>query len=276
MRRSFISAAACAALLLAMAGPAAAAPELVAPGKLTVAYRTDDKPVSFIQNSQPSGLYVDLETAISARLGLPAVFISTSFAAMLPAVRNHEYDTAAFGVLVTPARAAVVNFTTPIGYSQAQLITLKSAPIAEVDDAKGKVIAVTIGSALIPVLAKIAPGVTVKTFPNIAASANALLAGQVDGLFTGQETTAQLLQRHPEFIASQTVTSGEIAFPVAKDNLALLAALNKAIAGVMQDGTFIKIYAKWTAPSMTIPDQLYQDYPGMPHLNRAAAAGVAP
>lgn len=273
MRLLFISASASLALLLGGTPQAAhaAGPQLTTPGKLTVAYRTDDKPVSFIQGGQPSGLYVDLENALGAQLGLPVEFISTSFAAMLPAVRNHEYDTAAFGVLVTPERQAAVNFTTPIGYSQAELISLKTSPIAKVNGATGKTIAVTIGSALIPVLKQIAPGVSVKTFPNIAASANALLAGQVDGLFTGQETTGQLLAKHPEFVASQNVTSGEIAFPVAKDNPQLLAALNSAIATIMKNGTFTKIFAKWTTAPMTIPDQLYQDYPGMPKLNRAAA-----
>jgi polar amino acid transport system substrate-binding protein len=259
------------ALTLSLGAAAASDMTLVTPGQLTVAYRTDDKPVSFIQDGVPSGLYVDFENALGARLHLKVSFISTSFAAMLPAVRNHQYDTAAFGVLVTPERQAVVDFTTPIGYSQAELISLKTAPIAKVNGAEGKTIAVTVGSALIPVLKQIAPGVSVKTFPNIASSANALLAGQVDGLFTGQETTAQLLAKHPEFVASQTVTSGEIAFPVAKDNPQLLKALNGAIAAVMQDGTFNKIFAKWSDASMTIPDQLYQNYPGMPHLNRSAA-----
>ncbi|MDR3521258.1 MAG: ABC transporter substrate-binding protein [Acidocella sp.] len=273
MRSMLISACAGLTLWLGLSpSPAAASGmTLVTPGQLTVAYRTDDKPVSFIQDGVPSGLYVDFENAIGARLHLKVTFISTSFAAMLPAVRNHQYDTAAFGVLVTPERQAVVDFTTPVGYSQAELISLKTAPIAKVNGAEGKTIAVTVGSALIPVLKQIAPGVTVKTFPNIASSANALLAGQVDGLFTGQETTAQLLAKHPEFATSQTVTSGEIAFPVAKDNPQLLKAVNGAIAGIMKDGTFTKIFAKWSDPSMTLPDQLYQDYPGMPHLNRSAA-----
>ena len=249
----------------------AAGMELATPGKLTIAYRTDDKPVSFIHNGAPSGFFVDLENAIAARLGLKTVFISTAFAAMVPAVRNHQYDSAAFGVLVTPARRAVVNFTTPVGYSLADLVSLKSAPIERVEGAKGKTVAITIGSALIPLLQRIAPSVTVKTFPNLAASSNALAAGQVDGLFTGQEATKQLLDRHPEFFASQGINSGEIAMPVAKDNPQLLKALNGALAEIMKNGTFTQLFAKWMPSSVTIPNELYQDYPGMPHLKRALA-----
>ncbi|MBV1703010.1 MAG: ABC transporter substrate-binding protein [Hyphomicrobiales bacterium] len=273
MRLWTVSASAILACLIGFnSGTAAAAGmELVTPGHLTMAYRTDDKPVSFIQNGAPSGFFVDLENAIAARLGLKAVFISTTFAAMVPAVRNHQYDSAAFGVLVTPARRAVVNFTTPVGYSLADLVSLRSAPIERVEGAQGKTVAITVGSALIPLLQKIAPTVTVKTFPNLAASANALAAGQVDGLFTGQEATKQLLDRHPEFVASQGVSSGEIAMPVAKDNPELLKAVNGALAEIMKNGTFTKLFAKWMPPSVIFPDELYQDYPGMPHFKRVSA-----
>ena len=64
----------------------------------------------------------------------------------------------------------------------------KNAPIATVESAAGKTVAVTTGSALIPLLQKIAPQVSIKEFPNIASSTNALIAGQVDGLFTGNAT----------------------------------------------------------------------------------------
>ena len=120
---------------------------------------------------------------------------------MVPAVQNHQYDTAAFGVLVTPEREAVVDFTTPIGYGQAQLVSRKNAPLETIERADGKTVAVTTGSALIPLLQKIAPKVTIKEFPNIASSTNALLAGQVDGLFTGNATAAHLVELHPELTA---------------------------------------------------------------------------
>jgi polar amino acid transport system substrate-binding protein len=234
------------------------------PGELRVAYRTDDKPVSFLQDGKPTGFLIDLENAIARRLGLKVTYVSTTFAAMVPAVQNHQYDTAAFGVLVTPERQAVVDFTTPVGYGQAQLVSRKDAPLEKIEGAGGKTVAVTRGSALIPVLQKIAPQVTIKEFPNIASSANALLARQVDGLFTGNATATRLVKQHPEFTASQTVESGVNAMPVAKDRPQLLAAIDKALASVMEDGTYTRLFVKWNPPTVTIPDRLFSDYPGMP------------
>lgn len=239
--------------------------DTLSPGVLRVAYRADDKPMSFLQDGKPAGMLVDLMTAVGQRMGLKVQFVSTSFAAMLPSVRNHQYDSAAFGVLVTPPRRKVVDFTTAIGYGQARLVSRASAPLATVQGASGKTIAVTIGSALIPQLAHMAPHVVIREFPNIAASVDALLAGQVDGLFTGEAAAAHVIAQHPGLVGSQSVESDMNAFPVAKDRPALLAAMNRALAEVMRDGTYTRLFVRWNPPSVPIPARMYVDYPGMPH-----------
>lgn len=237
----------------------------VQPDQLTIAYRTDDKPVSFIVDGKPTGFLIDLENAIAAKLHSKVVFIATDFASMLPGVRNQRYDSAAFDVLVTPEREKVVSFTMAVGYRQARLVARKNAPISSVDDAKGKVVAITRGSALIPKLEEIAPGVSIREFPNIASSLNALLASQVDGLFTGLTTADDLAAKHQELMVSQVVTTGKAAFPIAQENPDLKAAYDKAITDLMTGGTYAKLFAKWNPPGAVIPDELYKDYPGMPH-----------
>jgi polar amino acid transport system substrate-binding protein len=266
MVRMRIIAACTLALAACMQAPAATAAtlELSTPGTLKVAYRTDDKPVSFLENGTPAGFMVDVMNAIASHMGLKVTYISTTFAAMVPAVRNHQYDTAAFGVLVTPERTAVVNFTSSIGYGQAQLVSRKNAPLATLNDAAGKTVALTTASALIPLLQKIAPKVSIKEFPNIASSSNALLAGQVDGLFTGNATAERVVAQHPELSATETVESNTNAIPVAKDHPELLAAMNKAISAMMTDGTYGKLFVKWNPAGTTSPQRLFTDYPGMP------------
>lgn len=242
----------------------------VRPGQLTIAYRTDDKPVSFIKDGKPTGFLVELNNAVARKLGLKVVYIATNFASMVPGVRNGVYDTAAFDMLESEARAKIVDFTVPVGYNQARLVTLKTAKIEKVEDAGGKTIAITRGSALIPKLEKIAPKVSVREFPNIAASLNALLAHQVDGLFTGLSTANGLVTKHAQLAASQMVTTGKAGFPIAKDNGALKAAYDKALTGLMTDGTFTRLWEKWHPASVRIPEDLYKVYPGMPHQKPAS------
>ena len=235
----------------------------IAGGKLQLAFRSDDKPVSFIENGKPAGFMIDLTTEMAKRMGLEPTYTATDFASMLPNVRNHKYDSAAFGTLVTPPRQQVTDFTKPVSFGEAQLISRKAATIPTVDAAAGKTVAITRGSELIPLLQKRVPTIKIKEFPNIAASANALTAGQVDGLFTGTATTASLLEKHPDFAATQAITTAQTAFPVAKDRPALKKALDDALTSVINDGTYTKLFDKWNPPGVAIPQELIDAYPGM-------------
>ncbi|MGH3435652.1 MAG: transporter substrate-binding domain-containing protein [Sciscionella sp.] len=232
-------------------------------GTIKFAFRSDDKPVSFVKDGKPTGFMIELTRAMAKKMGVTADYVATDFASMLPNVRNHQYDSAAFGVLMTPKREKVVDFTTPVKYSQARLISRKAARVDSIAQANGKTVAITVGSALIPVLQKKTPGVQVKQFPNVAASANALKAGQVDGLFTGVATTASLLKQHPDFTATQSVTTGSSAFPVAKDKHELKKALDSALAAVIADGTYTALFDKWHPKGLQITQDMLNRYPGM-------------
>ncbi len=251
------------------AGPGAAL-KTVRRGRLTLAFRPDDKPVSFITGGKPAGFQIDFTAAIAARLGLRPEFVATDFASMIPSVVSGRYDSAAFAVLVTPARENIVAFTRPVTFNEARLVSRRKAPLARVQEAGGKMVAITRGSALIPVMQRLAPGVQVREFPNIAASLNALRAGQVAGLFTGLATADTLVKAHPDLVTSQRVTSGAGAYPVAKSDAALLHAMNGAIATLMHDGTYIKLFARWLPPRVRIPQSLYDAYPGMPRQKKLA------
>lgn len=246
--------------------------QLKSSGTLSVAFRSDDRPASFIQDGKPAGFDIDLMTAVAKGMGLKVKFVSTDFDSMVPNVRNHIYDTAAFGVLVTPDRQKVADFTTPTDYGQAQLVSRRQSPLKTVQDAKGKRVGITRGSALIPLIKKLAPGVTVREFPNVAATANALEAGQIAGLFTGQATTSDLLKKHNDFVASQKVISGIDAFPVARDRPKLKAAINKALKKVMTDGTYTELFDRWNPKGMAIPAKLMADYPGLKQRPGVAAS----
>lgn len=242
----------------------------IAAGKIKFAFRSDDKPVEFVQDGKPAGFLIELTQAMAKKMGLTPQYVATNFNSMLPNVHNHMYDAAAFGTLVTPARQQVTAFTTPVSFSQAQLISRKKAPIQTVQGAAGKTVAITQGSELIPILQKLAPKVVIKQFPNIASSANALTAGQVDGLFTGISTTQGLLDQHHDFTATQAITSGESSFPVAKDRPKLMKALNDALAATVTDGTYTQLFNKWNPPGVMIPQDMLNAYPGM--KQRPAAA----
>lgn len=268
IRRLGVASLACvAALSLAACGGAAGSGKndlgTISPGKLKLAFRSDDKPTSFVKDGKPTGFMIELTQAMAEKMGVTTSYVATDFASMVPNVRNHTYDSAAFGTLVTPARQKISDFTGPVSYGQAQLISRKAAKLETVGSAGGKTVAITRGSELIPLLQKRVPTIHIKEFPNIAASANALTAGQVDGLFTGTATTSQLLDQHSDFTATEAITTAQTAFPVAKDRPALKKALDKALTEVIKDGTYTKLFDKWNPPGVLIPKEMLEAYPGM-------------
>jgi len=235
----------------------------VTPGTISFAFRSDDKPVSFVDNGKPAGFLIELTQAMAAQMKVTPQYTSTDFASMLPNVRNHKYDSAAFGTLATDARKQVTDFTTPVSFGEAKMVSRKDAALSTVDASAGKTVAITRGSELIPLLKQKVPTVTVKEFPNIAASANALTAGQVDGLFTGDATALDLVSKHPEYAASPSITSGPTALPVAKDRPNLKKALDDALKSVISDGTYTKLFDKWNPKGVPIPPDMITTYPGM-------------
>lgn len=231
--------------------------------ELLVAYRTDDKPVSFLEDDKPAGLYVDLLDDLARRTGRRAVFVATDFASAVPSVRDHLYDTAAMTVLVTDERSVMVDFTTAVSYNSAAIVSRGDAPLPMVAAAADKTVAVTRGSALINLLNTRYPKIQVSEHPSISASLAAVESGSVDGMFTGLVTATQIQRDHPALAVSEPVVSARVAFPIALDRPPLLAALNDALRAAMLDGTYARLRAKW-APNEPVSPQLLQDYPGMP------------
>ncbi len=232
------------------------------PKELVIAYRSDDKPASYISGGHADGYAIALMRVLATQMHLTPKFVDVAFDSILPGVQNHLYDTA-IGILATPARQKQVGFTTPTDYTLAQLISKKSAPIATVNDAANQTVAITAGSALIPLLQAKVPSVHIKEFPKIAASANALEIGQVQGLFTGPLTTKQLLSQYPDLTATQTIPVGFDALPFPKGDSSLAGKLDAALKTVMENGTFTKEFQQYE-PGKKLPAQLIAEYPGMP------------
>ncbi|HEY4008193.1 MAG TPA: transporter substrate-binding domain-containing protein [Pseudonocardia sp.] len=68
--------------------------------RITFAFRSDDKPASFVQDVKPTGFMIELTQAMAQKMRVTPSYVATDFASMLPSVRNHTYDSAAFGAQV--------------------------------------------------------------------------------------------------------------------------------------------------------------------------------
>jgi ABC-type amino acid transport substrate-binding protein len=240
--------------------------KLIAPGELTVVSLADQPGTSFVDaKGEVQGMAIDLMNAIAGKLGLKPSYRTAAIAGVVSAVAANQYDTAAAGLAATDERRRSVDFSIPWNYGQLTLIVRNKLPSNDVAGLKGKTVGVLTGS-IQEMYAKanfVPAGAEIKNFQQQPAMVNALLANQIDAFFVGSYDGNTYLTRYPElsvpFVSASDVYN---AFPVAKNRPELLAAMNKAMTELFQDGTWLKIYKKWY-PTIAVPRQLLEQHPNL-------------
>jgi len=238
--------------------------QTINPGQLTVLYNPATPPTSFIKDGQPIGMAIELIGEAARRIGVQPVFKAhADMAGALPAISNGQYDVAALGLMRTPEREAVVDFSGPWYYGWFPLVVDQKSGIKGYADLRGKIVGATKGSIQERWLTENHREAKLMAFPSEVSMITALNAGSVDAILMGSAQLEETLKRYPHFAAvARTPTPYPNAFPLRKGNESLKKALDAALASMMADGTYVKIFDKWH-PGDALPDPLYNDYPAL-------------
>jgi polar amino acid transport system substrate-binding protein len=147
---------------------------------------------------------------------------------------------------ITPERSKAVDFTAP-HYCTGGIIVTKNPAIKTPADLAGKVVAVQTGTTYLEAVKKL-PGVkTVKNFPKDTDARAALVAGRVDAWVTDKFVAKEALDSAPKdgLKMGDFVFQEKVATAVKKGNASLVAAIDKALAEIMADGTYEAISKKY-------------------------------
>jgi ABC-type amino acid transport substrate-binding protein len=233
---------------------------LVNPGTLTVALATTDPPSSYLNdNDEPDGYNVKILEDIAAQIGIPIDWKAAEYSVHIPNIANGTWDTATQGALVTEERLKQVDFSTPVSFAQARLVSLKSAPYATFADAAGTRVGVYT-DALQAAAEKEIPNVEIVKYEDNAALLNALRAGQIDAYAMGQNTALQQQSDNDDLALSDPITTGEVAIPLPKGNTALVQAFDDALAKLAANGTLAELHRTYNT-GVDIPQELKDAYP---------------
>jgi polar amino acid transport system substrate-binding protein len=238
--------------------------ETVVPGQLTVLFNPASPPTSFIKDGKATGMAVEIVEEIARRHNLKVEFkAQADLAGALPAVSNRQYDLAAMGLMRTPEREAVVDFSGSWYYGWFPLIVDQSAGLKGYKDLSGKTVGINKGSIQERYMLDNHPDIQLMAFPNDTAAVAALNAGKVDGVLTGSALLGETLKRFPHLtVAARTPTPYPNAFPVRKGNESLRKALDDGLRELVKDGTYVKIFDRWHVGD-ALPEPMYKDYPGL-------------
>jgi len=99
-------------------------PELQDDSILTVGSTLNFEPITFVdaETAAPSGLDVDLATALAHRLCVDVDFVRTDFNSLIEGVNAHDFDVIMSGMTITTARSQRVDFIPYVNVGTAILV----------------------------------------------------------------------------------------------------------------------------------------------------------
>lgn len=212
---------------------------------------------SIAKDGSPQGFDIDLGNALCERLKARCVWVQSSFDGLIPGLQARKFDVILSSMAATAKRREQIDFTDRLYRNQTRLIARQSAHLQpDAAQLAGKRIAVQQGTVQETYAhEKWAPaGVQIVSYPDYEQAYADLVGGRIDGVLM------DAVQGKLGFLATPRgkdfAFAGDVVYDpkimgngdaagVRKANPELRDALNSAIAGILQDGTYRKIEAKY-------------------------------
>jgi polar amino acid transport system substrate-binding protein len=220
--------------------------EIKASGKMIVATEGGYPPFNYFQGSKLTGFEVELAEAIVKKMGLAIEWKSLSFDALLAGLKQDRWDMVIASFGITDERAKAVTFNSP-EYCSGGVIVSRDPAIRTAASLAGKTVAVQTGTTYLENVKKV-PGIKeVKNFPQDTDARSALVNGRVDAWVSDRFVVKTAIETSPKsgLKSGDFLYVEKIASAVKKGNLPLAAAIDRALADVMADGTYKAISEKY-------------------------------
>lgn len=217
-------------------------------GKLTVVGSGGYPPFNFIaEDGSVVGFDVDTGKEIASRLGVELDYVTSDWDGLTEGLRSGRYDGILGSMAITEDRLKVVNFTIPYYYSGAQLIVRSDSGITDPSQMTGKEIGVATATNFVGDVEAL--GATAVLYQDDNATLMDLINGRIDGVITDRLVALSAMREisggEDLVLCGEILRLEEMAIAVNKDDVALLAELNKILLEMHMDGTLQGISETW-------------------------------
>lgn len=225
-------------------------------GTLKVAVEGTFPPFNFRdqKTNELDGYDIDVAKLLASKLGVKAEFTTIEWSGILAGLTAGKYDVIVNQVGITDKRKESFDFSEPYTFSAPQLILNKksTASYKSLDDLKGKKLGLGQGTNF-EQKAKAVAGVDVKTYPGAPEYLQDLAVSRIDAALNDSLMVAYLLKNSKLPLKPGAVLEGtdKMGVPFNKGNPQFKAALDKAIADSIADGSLKKISVKWFGVDVT-------------------------
>ncbi len=252
MKRSILAAALVAACTTALGAAAARADildDIMKAKKIRIATDLAIPPSGMVDsNMKPTGSDVEAAQLLAKDWGLELQFVQTTGATRIPNVQTGKADIIISTLSVTPDRAKVIDFTKPYAALKSSVGCLKSLPINDWADLKGKPIAVSRGTTQDTTLTNMKDrDLKISRYDDDATMFTAAISGQADCLATSETIINQIGVKNPSrpFEPKVPITNFDLAIGLKKGEPRLVEKLNEWIAANLKNGKLNAIYKKF-------------------------------
>lgn len=204
------------------------------------------------EKNNPIGFDVDLAKAIAAELGREIEIRNQPFDGLIGALQAKQIDLIAAGMTITPERAKTVAFSEPYyNAKQAVIVREGDSRITKLDDLKGKIVAVQMGTTGAGEGEKLLGknNSNLKQFKKVNEAFMELKSGRADAVIIDAPVAASYMKNMSGFQAVGSITFSDEQFGIAvrKEDTKLLGDINKALKKIQDSGKYDELIQKWFA-----------------------------
>lgn len=223
-------------------------------GVLVMATNAAFPPYEFKDGDDFAGIDVEIAGKIAEKLGMTLEIKDVEFGSIVGGVQTGKFDIGMAGMTVTDERLESVNFSTSYATGIQVVIVAEDSDIASLDDLKGD------GSMKFGVQQDTTGDIyasdtienggygeeNVIRYKTGADAVQALITGKVDAVIIDNEPAKSFVAANEGLkILDGEWTLENYAIAIAKENEALLTAVNNALAELTADGTIASIVSAY-------------------------------
>jgi polar amino acid transport system substrate-binding protein len=218
----------------------------VTDGVLTMATNAYFPPYEYYENDEIVGIDVEIAQAIADKLGLTLQVEDMEFDSIITAVSTGKADLGLAGMTVTEDRLKNINFSDSYATGVQSVIVQEGGDIASLDDLAGKKIGVQLGTTGDIYASDDFGEDYVEQYNKGNDAVMALVSGKVDAVIIDNEPAKSYVAANEGLTILDTEYAVEdYAACIAKENTALLDAVNAALQELSNDGTLQSIVDKY-------------------------------
>ena len=204
--------------------------------ELVMATNAEFPPYEYHEGDKIVGIDVEICQAIADEMGKKLVIEDMAFDSVITSVYTGKADLGAAGLTITEDRLKNINFSTPYATAAQVIIVTEDSDIASPDDLVGKKIGVQLGTTG-DIYAEDIENAELERYNKGFEAVQALSQGKIDAVIIDNEPAKVYVSQNDGLkIVDEAFTYEEYAIAIAKDNTALLNAVDAAISKLKESG----------------------------------------